>query len=82
MTYLLHTFISATAGAVIAGGNYAHTFVGVATGAITKGGPRFNCNVGITSYKHTYTPSIGVGEVSKLNFGGVDDTYIITGIVN
>ena len=77
-----HTFDSATAGAVIAGGNYAHTFVGVATGAITKGGPRFNCNVGITTYKHIYTPSIGVGEVRKQNFGGVDDTFIVTGIVS
>ena len=46
------------------------------------GGTTFTCNVGISTYKHFYTPANGVGEVTKLNFGGVDDTYIVTGIVN
>ena len=33
-----HNFVSATAGAVITGGNYAHTFVTASTDGITKGG--------------------------------------------
>ena len=31
-----HTFVSATAGAVIAGGNYAHTFVSATANAVRK----------------------------------------------
>ena len=31
-----HTFVSATAGAVIAGGNYAHTFVSATANAVKK----------------------------------------------
>jgi len=70
-----------------------HTYVaGGTVSAIKKTGPyevnriigisTFCCNVGISTYKHYYTPANGVGEVTKLNFGGVDDTYVVTGIVS
>ena len=39
-----HTFVSATAGAVVSGGNYAHTFVSGVANSIKAGGNLDNIN--------------------------------------
>ena len=52
-----HSFVSASATAVIAGGNYAHTFVQSTTGAVKTGGDYVHTfvNAKPTSVKYGYT---------------------------
>ena len=63
-----HTFVSATAGAVIAGGNYSHTFVSaVANSVKTIGGGGY---VGVTTtiFQDHERPLFVVGIVSERSF--------------
>ena len=45
-----HTFVSATSGAVITGGNYTHTFVSALTDGVTVEGDRVKINDGALSF--------------------------------
>ena len=53
-----HQFVSATSGAIVAGGSYAHRFIGSDPAAVISGG----------DYNHTFVSS-GVGSVSVTGVG-------------
>ena len=62
-----HQFVSATSGAVVAGGSYAHRFIGSDPAAVISGG----------DYNHTFVSS-GIGSISVTGIGtttATDATY-------
>ena len=59
----LHTFVSATAGAVISGGNYSHTFVSATANAVRAGG----------QYTHTF---VGIGTDAVVSTGSTSKQHI------
>ena len=58
-----HTFVSATSGAVISGGDYAHQYVSAASSAVITGG----------DYEHTFV-SVGVGTITVTGIGSTTPT--------
>ena len=65
--HFVHQFVSATSGAIVAGGSYAHRFIGSDPAAVISGG----------DYNHTFVSS-GVGSVSVTGVGtttATDATY-------
>ncbi|MFL0774193.1 MAG: beta strand repeat-containing protein, partial [Prochlorococcus sp.] len=58
-----HTFVSATSGAVISGGDYTHQFVSAGSSAVIAGG----------NYTHTFV-SVGVGTITVTGIGSTTPT--------
>ena len=78
----LHTFVSAAAGAVISGGNYAHTFVSATANALRAGGQYTHTFVGIGT---SAVVSVATTSVQHIGFatvitgtGHISDSVTIT----
>ena len=63
----VHNFISATAGAVITGGNYTHTWSSADAGAVITGGTYHNPQTGVLQIKTSTAHAMGNGDWVKFD---------------